>query len=270
MAKSINKDEHNEHSQEEKSRSKQFLRTRTFSLTVISKNQMLRLSPGPQHRCRLLQCGLFTGRKSFPMILFRLSITKQQREGVVIPISRFRLAERLSNVMVRSGGNSGWLCYTICKAQRRKEEMSLGAAGNDEFIMITEGVRVSFTSPKWLCGASSWQRQSCTRQDPDTLYQKDKVLKKLGKHEENDVALKRNRKKQRDRTRSGGGEKVLGREAQKEGLVGHRVPDKSGRNLNCYKTETVRYCLQVDHIGGEIHDSGQPPAPAFQDSTTQL
>ena len=49
--------------------------------------------------------------------------------------------------------------YTICKAQRRKEEMSLGAAGNDEFIMITEGVRVSFTSPKWLCGASSWQRR---------------------------------------------------------------------------------------------------------------
>lgn len=42
------------------------------------------------------------------------------------------------------------------------------------------------------------------------------------------MALKRNRKKQRDRTRSGGGEKVLGREAQKEGLVGHRVPDKSG------------------------------------------
>ena len=47
--------------------------------------------------------------------------------------------------------------YTICKAQRRKEEMSLGAAGNDEFIMIAEGVRVSFTSPKWLCGAASWQ-----------------------------------------------------------------------------------------------------------------
>ena len=42
--------------------------------------------------------------------------------------------------------------YTICKAQRRKEEMSLGAAGNDEFIMIAEGVRVSFTSPKCSVG----------------------------------------------------------------------------------------------------------------------
>lgn len=36
--------------------------------------------------------------------------------------------------------------YTICKAQKRKVEMSSGAAGNDEFMMITEGVRVSFTS----------------------------------------------------------------------------------------------------------------------------
>lgn len=35
--------------------------------------------------------------------------------------------------------------YTICKAQKRKVEMSSGAAGNDEFMMIT-GVRVSFTS----------------------------------------------------------------------------------------------------------------------------
>lgn len=43
------------------------------------------------------------------------------------------------------------------KAQRRKVEISSGAAGNDEFIMITEGVRVSFTSLKWLCGAASWQ-----------------------------------------------------------------------------------------------------------------
>lgn len=47
--------------------------------------------------------------------------------------------------------------YTICKAQKRKVEMSSGAAGNDEFMMITEGVRVSFTSLKWLCGAVSWQ-----------------------------------------------------------------------------------------------------------------
>lgn len=47
--------------------------------------------------------------------------------------------------------------YTICKAQRRKVEMSLGAAGNDEFIMITEGERLSFASLKWLCGAASWQ-----------------------------------------------------------------------------------------------------------------
>jgi len=30
--------------------------------------------------------------------------------------------------------------------------MSLGAAGNDEFIMIAEGVRVSFTSPKCSVG----------------------------------------------------------------------------------------------------------------------
>lgn len=47
--------------------------------------------------------------------------------------------------------------YTICKAQKRKVEMSSRAAGNDEFIMITEGVRVSFPSLKWLCGAASWQ-----------------------------------------------------------------------------------------------------------------
>lgn len=37
--------------------------------------------------------------------------------------------------------------------------MSSAAAGNDEFAMITEGVRVSFTSLKWLSGAASWQRR---------------------------------------------------------------------------------------------------------------
>lgn len=52
--------------------------------------------------------------------------------------------------------------YTICKAQKRKVEMSSGAAGNDGFMMITEGVRVSFTSLTWLCGAASWQRSDET------------------------------------------------------------------------------------------------------------
>lgn len=47
--------------------------------------------------------------------------------------------------------------YTICKAQRRKVEGRSAAAGNDEFIMITQGGRVSFPALKWLCGAASWQ-----------------------------------------------------------------------------------------------------------------
>lgn len=42
--------------------------------------------------------------------------------------------------------------YPIYKAQRREVEMSSGRAGNDEFVMITERVRVNFASLKWLCG----------------------------------------------------------------------------------------------------------------------
>lgn len=53
--------------------------------------------------------------------------------------------------------------------------MRSGAAGNDEFIMITEGVRISFTSLKWLCGTASWQHNECdwrgrSIDDADTKY----------------------------------------------------------------------------------------------------